>query len=835
MERIWRLRPAATPLRAAGYGFGTLALLVGIDVLMGMQVAIVGIYLAAPFVPAFSGAPRATALVASTAAAAAILSGTWNDGIATAEHWTKVGLVAVGGGFAYLAAIATREGRNAFRRLEILDEVAALTAREADGASTLEVITSVLVPELGDFCMIDVADRNGSVNRAAVRACGNRRNEIETILAEQQPSLSEGWLGAAEDDPPESRVGGSERIGDLAVSSVVTVPLVARGRCTGAVTICRTEDSLRYDPAAVRFTTLLADRIAVALDSAGLFSDLQSAEERMEAAMTVLDEAVMIHDRAGAAVFANAATARMFDLADADDLEELDLGRLGERFDLFEEDGSPFDAATFTAARLLRGEEAGAQTLRAVSRSDGTELWARAHSGFVPDEDGRPHFVVTALADITDLKKAGVAQALLARLGELLESSLDYQRSVERLSELVVPDLADWCCVFAARDDGTIEEVATAHEDADRVAKAERLLSEYPPSAADPAGPARVLREGRPLAFDSVVGVLPRIARDERHLALLTELGLGAVLVLPMRSAGRILGALVLGNDEGRRPFDAEDRALAERVAGRAAVAFDNARLAAERAEIAETLQRGLLPAPLPDIPGWAVAALYRPAGGENQVGGDFYDAFEIEGGWMIVIGDVTGRGARAASITGQARHTVRAAATLTGDPLATLATLNRALLHRTNPALCSLAAIALESGSRTARVAVAGHPPPLLIGSAGVREAAGTGPVLGAFEDAGWELSSVEIDLSDQIVVFTDGVTEAEGAEGRFGEDRLRAHLTGVGEPGASIAAVDEALGTFCGGEPGDDAAMLAISPVVEAETWKTLNGSGSSGSTVP
>src|SRR5438132_699693 len=92
-------------------------------------------------------------------------------------------------------------------------------------------------------------------------------------------------------------------------------------------------------------------------------------------------------------------------------------------------------------------------------------------------------------------------------------------------------------------------------------------------------------------------------------------------------------------------------------------------------------LCRSRSPAPppsLPHIPGWSVAAMYRPAGAENEIGGDFYDAFRIAGGWMVVIGDVTGRGAQAASVTALARYTLRTAAALTGDPVVALETLNR-------------------------------------------------------------------------------------------------------------------------------------------------------------
>src|SRR5262249_40702344 len=142
------------------------------------------------------------------------------------------------------------------------------------------------------------------------------------------------------------------------------------------------------------------------------------------------------------------------------------------------------------------------------------------------------------------------------------------------------------------------------------------------------------------------------------------------------------------------------------------------------RSEIAETLQRALLPPPLPHIPGWSVAAMYRPAGRENEVGGDFYDVFRAAGGWMLVIGDVTGRGAEAASITAVARSPLRTAALLPDDRLVALGTLNRALLARGDAALCSLAVVALsEDPAQPVRMAVAGHPPPLLVDGEAVAE----------------------------------------------------------------------------------------------------------------
>jgi len=207
------------------------------------------------------------------------------------------------------------------------------------------------------------------------------------------------------------------------------------------------------------------------------------------------------------------------------------------------------------------------------------------------------------------------------------------------------------------------------------------------------------------------------------------------------------------------------------------------------------------------------VAAMYRPAGAENEVGGDFYDLFRVPGGWLLAIGDVTGRGAHAASVTAVARYTLRTAAVLTDDPLAALAALNRTLLARGDSALCSLAAMTLsEDPAEPVRLAVAGHPPPLLVDGDEVSEVAAADPVLGAFPDAEWRLSRVEVRPGQQIVLVTDGITEAQGPQGRFGEARLRAQLSGAANPALAVRRLEGSLHSFTEGRLEDDVAMLAV-----------------------
>jgi serine phosphatase RsbU (regulator of sigma subunit) len=143
------------------------------------------------------------------------------------------------------------------------------------------------------------------------------------------------------------------------------------------------------------------------------------------------------------------------------------------------------------------------------------------------------------------------------------------------------------------------------------------------------------------------------------------------------------------------------------------------------------------------------------------------------------------------------------------------LSTLNRALLSRKSSALCSVAAIAVsEDPRRPARLAVAGHPPPMLIDDGTVTDIQCKGPVLGAFADAGWDLEHVTIEPGQQLAIVTDGIAEAGGQGGRFGEDRLREEVCGAGTPVQVVQRLEGALQAFTGGILDDDVAILAISP---------------------
>lgn len=415
---------------------------------------------------------------------------------------------------------------------------------------------------------------------------------------------------------------------------------------------------------------------------------------------------------------------------------------------------------------------------------------------------------------------------ILGDIASVADGGRSLEETLDAISEILVPDLGDFCMIDVI-EEGQIRRAAVRVSGPGGEAIEKGLLARRPILQERLVSAASVDRQ-EPKFFERVTEAdLRDAAEDERDLEFLLAIGVRSFVSVELRARARPTGMLSVGVSHSGRRFRADHAHFAGILAGRVALALDNAGLFSdlerserERAQIAETLQRGLLPPPLPHIPGWSLAAMYRPAGAENEIGGDFYDAFRIAGGWMVVIGDVTGRGAQAAAVTALARYTLRAAAALTGDPVVALETLNRELLARRGAALCSVAAMAIdEDPTQSLRLAIAGHPAPLLVDGDSVTEAAASAPVLGAFRDVTWGVERIEVRPGQQLVVVTDGVTDSVGEGGRFGERRLRAELAGVSSPALATHKLEGALHEFRAGGLDDDAAIVAIAPTTPPE----------------
>jgi PAS domain S-box-containing protein len=415
----------------------------------------------------------------------------------------------------------------------------------------------------------------------------------------------------------------------------------------------------------------------------------------------------------------------------------------------------------------------------------------------------------------------------LAEAGALLDSSLDYAVTLQRVATIAVPEVADWCGVDLVGERGTLDRLAAAHVDPSKTQLAEDLARRYPPDPDSSEGVMKVIRTGRSTLLSEIPpALLEAVAQDAEHLEILRGLGLHSAMLVPLRLRGRTFGAITFVSAESSRRFGDEDLALAEELARRAATAIDNARLYSERAHVARTLQRSLLPPALPRVPRVELAVRYRAAGEGNEVGGDFYDVFRAGDDWIVAVGDVSGKGAEAAAVTGLVRQTLRAATQYESTPSRVLGALNAAILReRSSEEFCSVAVARLQSGDAGTRMVVSsgGHPLPLCVRSDGRVEQVGVhGTLLGVLPDPDLHDQEVEFAPGDTLVLYTDGVTEARTSEGMLGEDALVSMLErSANLPAAAIASeVERAAVSVQEGRPRDDIAILVLRVLDADET---------------
>jgi hypothetical protein len=554
---------------------------------------------------------------------------------------------------------------------------------------------------------------------------------------------------------------------------------------------------------------------------------LALTERQLAAALETLAEAVTVQAADGRLRFANRAALDLLGFPSLDAFLEADPSIRGARFLQYRPDGTVMPPEELPGRRVLDGAPATEQLVRWVDLERGGMRWSRIKATPLVDDQGTLTGAVNVIEDVTADADAEMARTVLDQAARTLASSLDYEQTLQHVARLAVPTLADWCGVDLLDARGEIVQVAVAHVDPERVRFARELRRRYPVHASDPEGLAAVIRDGATnLTQDVTDEVLAAAARDPEHLAILRELELRSALTVPLEVAGRVIGALTLVLTQAARRFTPGDIALAEELGRRAGAAVHNARLYTERGTIAHVLQASMLPGELPEMPGWRTALHHSPAGEVNEVGGDLYDVQAVDGGrWLVLVGDVVGKGAGAAALTPRVRHTIATATALTGDPRDGMTLLDRwlAVEHDPDRAGATAATVVLEEAGdhARARIVSAGHPVPLLVTGGEVLPVGSFGRMLGLPDAAGGRPHvDVELRGGDALVLFTDGVTEAVGAaagDGRFGPERLMAALRDAGpEAGADVllAAACDALVAFAGDGAGlgDDAVVLVV-----------------------
>jgi PAS domain S-box-containing protein len=408
---------------------------------------------------------------------------------------------------------------------------------------------------------------------------------------------------------------------------------------------------------------------------------------------------------------------------------------------------------------------------------------------------------------------------LLAQVSAELAGTLDVQAATARLPRLVVPALADFCILTVIDADGHPRDVGSWHVDAASRAVLERYaevrLDAMPMTA--PVG--RALHSNQAVTFtgDDVLELLPAgPAKD-----LLTVLAPQSEVALPLRARGRTLGLLTLFYADGHTPSP-EDVSVAQDVADRAGLAWDNARLFSQQQQMAEVLQRSLLTEP-PQPDHAEIAVRYLPAAEAARVGGDWYDAFlQPNGATMLVIGDVVGHDTAAAAAMGQVRSLLRGIAAYSdAGPTEVLRGLDSAMAVLQIDTLATAAVARFEQtddererGVTRMVWANAGHLPPLSLnpdGSVAVLADWKAGLLLGVDANAQRAESVVTLDRGSTVLLYTDGLIERRDADLDTGLHRLRTHLAELADlPLPQLC--DELITRLVDGKPEDDVALVAV-----------------------
>jgi serine phosphatase RsbU (regulator of sigma subunit) len=403
----------------------------------------------------------------------------------------------------------------------------------------------------------------------------------------------------------------------------------------------------------------------------------------------------------------------------------------------------------------------------------------------------------------------------LAEAGVLLDQSLDFDTTLADLARLTVPGLADWCSIDVPDTEGRLRNVVIVHRDPEQEAEARRLLERYPPRPDSDVGAAHVMRTGAAEFHPVVSGIIEDAAEDTEHLDALRGLDISSALTVPLPARGRILGAMTLAT-QGERRLTEDDLTQALELGARAGLSVDNARLYGDRAHVAQTLQASLLPPQLPPVPGMRVAARYRPAAKGVEVGGDFYDVFPAgPDRWVMVVGDVCGKGAEAAAVTALARYTLRAEAGRALSPREALTRLNAAMIRQQEDGrflTVAYAVLSHESDGARLVVACAGHPPPVVLRNGRGSVLLGhPGSLLGVFDDPSFVERSVILEPGDSAVFYTDGVTEGNPGH-RMTPDELADRLAPHGHkaPDEVAREVERAALGQDGESLRDDVAVL-------------------------
>jgi len=427
-------------------------------------------------------------------------------------------------------------------------------------------------------------------------------------------------------------------------------------------------------------------------------------------------------------------------------------------------------------------------------------VWLAA--SLVKDDKGKPLAMVGIIRDLTERKRAKTLGDALNTINMTLNSTLDFDPIMRQVAAESAQAIGSETGAIFLLEDGNwvVKYIYGLPEDI--------IGTKFDDEGAK--GACLAARERKPVVGNDALND-PRL-----NPKTMRKYNIKSILIAPLIVKNEVVGALYFSNHSAAIPFDEEQVDFACKLSASISLAIKNARLYKQEREIANTLQTALLTIP-ERVPGVDFGHMYRSAAETAAVGGDFYDLFALDRERVgIIIGDVSGKGLEAATITSLVKNTIKAYAYHEPSPAIIISKTNEVILKASAPFIFVTVFFGILD-TRSGRLAYcnAGHPPPILKRKSGMETLETGSTALGVLGDLTYPDGLESISPGDLLILYTDGVTEARCGQAFFGEQsllRLLAQLERTSTRDVPEAIFNELL-TRCRCKLTDDIAILTLS----------------------
>ena len=713
---------------------------------------------------------------------------------------------------------AQRRAIEAFEVLAASDATAA-TAQDID--TMLASVARSSLKGIADIAIFDLFEGDGRKKRTVAAAAAVSAEVLAAIEAYDEPQEGLGPLirsaMAARQSvhvpvvdvmAARSELPRREALLGTAIRSIVVAPVIARDRALGTLTLLRTVDLVPFDFQDVRIVEEIARRTALAIEfielSKAARTEIIKRDERFHQIADAIPQLMYTTDEFGS-----------FDWVNQRWLEYTgyDLQRaLGHAWrDILHPDDAASVARDWEATRELGEPYQGEFRLRG---GDGVYRWFLGRATSVRTSEGLKWYGTNT--DIDDARRATRTLRLFADVGEALSESLELGATLDVVMHAVVPAYADWAIIALADESGDLYVSAIHHDDAAKQRKLAERVGKLYARATRSEEPTLAARERQPILHrdGSYLAAAGHIEFDASDVFGANR-GFASVLELPLIAGRDARGTMTVCMAADTRAFDPNDVPFFTELARRIAPAIANAELYERERRVAQSFQHAALPAALPAVDGFVFSAVYEAGRAEALVGGDWYDAFTLLDGRIIVsIGDVQGSGLRAAVTMAQIRQAIRGVAHVSADPALMLESADRALRNENPEAFATAFVGVIDPIDKLVWYESAGHPASMLrLADNAIQELRTGGLPLGLREPDRHQADIAELPVGSVLYLYTDGLIEST-RDMLAGEDLVR---EGIAEAcGSDPSALAKALyaRVLIDGSR-DDVAILTVSVV--------------------